>query len=141
MLFPGPLLFVYGTLRPGAGHAPAEFLSAHARSLGPARCPGRLYDLGPYPGMVGPCGEGEWVHGEVYELEQPEKVLPVLDRYEGCDVAGGPNGLYERRLVMVNLNSGTTHTAWAYYYRGTVAEEQRIISGDYLETVSKRGLT
>jgi gamma-glutamylcyclotransferase (GGCT)/AIG2-like uncharacterized protein YtfP len=133
-MFPsGPLLFVYGTLRSGVGHALAEFLAAHAQLLGPGHCPGRLYDLGPYPGMVGPRGAGEWVHGEVYELAQPEQVLPVLDRYEGCDPEAGPNGLYERRSVPVALPSGDMRTTWAYFYCGTVTEEQRIQSGDYLK--------
>src|SRR5262245_63792883 len=77
-------LFAYGTLRPGAGHRMAAYLARRGRLLGPARAPGRLYDLGRYPGMTGPRAADEWVRGDVYELDDPAATLAVLDRYERC---------------------------------------------------------
>ena len=45
-------LFVYGTLRRGSGHPMSRFLAARARLLAGARVPGRLYDLGGFPGLT-----------------------------------------------------------------------------------------
>ena len=127
------LLFVYGTLRQGADQPIGAFLASHARRLGPAKCPGRLYDLGPYPALTEPQGEGEWVHGEVYDLARPEVVWPVLDGYEGCGPDNDSSGLYQRRLVRLTIPSGQTLPSWAYFYCRPVGEEKRIWSGDYLQ--------
>jgi gamma-glutamylcyclotransferase (GGCT)/AIG2-like uncharacterized protein YtfP len=53
--------------------------------------------------------------------------LAELDRYE-IDASA----LFERRLVPVVCDSAERLTAWVYFYRGPVREEQRIASGDYL---------
>ena len=39
--------------------------------------PGRLYDLGAYPGLTEARTEQEWVLGDVYELAEPENTLAV----------------------------------------------------------------
>src|SRR5688572_26395197 len=75
------LLFVYGTLRPFVDIAMANWLRRSARHLGSAHAPGRLYDLGAYPGMKRPRGRAERVAGDVYRVINPH-VLRVLDRYE-----------------------------------------------------------
>jgi gamma-glutamylcyclotransferase (GGCT)/AIG2-like uncharacterized protein YtfP len=129
---PPQALFVYGTLRQAARHPMALFLRAHARSLGPARARGRLYDLGAYPGMVAARGDDEWVHGEVHQLSRPDETLAVLDRYEGCGPGVEPPRLYERRPAPVELATGEMRPCWVYFYLGPVAEEKRILSGDYL---------
>ncbi len=73
-------LFVYGTLMSGAGHRMGARLQREARLVGPARIKGRLYDLGAYPALVetGPA-DGD-VHGEVFELIDPSRSLPLA----GC---------------------------------------------------------
>ena len=45
-------LFIYGTLLPGLVRPPLDALVARMTPLGPATVLGRLYDLGPYPGLV-----------------------------------------------------------------------------------------
>ena len=90
------LLFVYGTLKRGMrNHA----LLADQEYLGPARTARRyrLYDCGPYPGLVnGPDG-GAAVEGELWRVDEPtllrldalEEVPTLFDRreipLEGCD--------------------------------------------------------
>jgi len=63
-----PLLFVYGTLRPFVDIAMAKWLRSNARHLGSATTPGRLYDLGAYPGMRVARGRRERVVGDVYRI-------------------------------------------------------------------------
>jgi gamma-glutamylcyclotransferase (GGCT)/AIG2-like uncharacterized protein YtfP len=133
MDLPSPYLFVYGTLRPAGGGPLAQFLAGGARLLGTARVPGRLYDLGAYPGLVQPRDSREWVTGEVYEMLQPAQTLAVLDPYEGCGPADLPPNFFERRLAPATLPSGEIRTCWVYFYLGPVDEERRIISGDYFQ--------
>jgi gamma-glutamylcyclotransferase (GGCT)/AIG2-like uncharacterized protein YtfP len=124
-------LFVYGTLRPASGHAMARYLAGKSCVVGPARFPGRLYDLGRYPGLREPADEQEWVHGDVVRLREPDETLAVLDRYEGCEPDGASLPLFERCLVQARLATGEDVSCWAYFYRGQVTEGQRIASGDY----------
>src|SRR5262249_19328112 len=98
-------LFVYGSLRRTGSHPMAGYLAGCAGHLGPAGMPGRLYDLGRYPGLIEPAQEGEWVHGEVYVLTDPDTILPVLDGYEGCDPQDGSTDLFKRRRTAVVLES------------------------------------
>jgi gamma-glutamylcyclotransferase (GGCT)/AIG2-like uncharacterized protein YtfP len=120
-------LLVYGTLRPVSGHPMARFLAERGRLLGGARVQGRLYDLAWYPGLVGTTAADEWVQGDLYELTDPEATLADLDRYE-IDASAR----FERCQVPVVRDSQEQLTAWVYFYRGEVREEQRIASGDYL---------
>ena len=105
----------------------AEWLRDRARYLGPATAPGRLYDLGAYPGMCAARMRGERVVGDVYRVTNP-RVLRVLDRYEA-----GPRGKarFVRERLIVTLDRGGRRTAWAYRYRYSVATADRIASGDY----------
>jgi gamma-glutamylcyclotransferase (GGCT)/AIG2-like uncharacterized protein YtfP len=124
-------LCVYGTLRGGASHPAALHLAYNARLLGPARVPGRLYDLGPYPGMTPAEADGDWVHGEVYHLLHPTATLAVLDRYEGTRPSEGGLPLYRREVVGAHLESGGVLSCWVYCYARAVDPERRIPSGRY----------
>ncbi|HMF18078.1 MAG TPA: gamma-glutamylcyclotransferase family protein [Gemmataceae bacterium] len=108
-------LFVYGTLRRGSVHPMAAFLAQHARLVAEGKTPGRLLELGSYPGMVEAVSSDDWVPGDVFELHDPESTLAALDRYEGCDRS---NPLYIRRQTQVTLSTGKEVTAWYYHYSG-----------------------
>jgi gamma-glutamylcyclotransferase (GGCT)/AIG2-like uncharacterized protein YtfP len=115
------LLFVYGTLRPFVGIEMASWLRSHARYLGAATTPGRLYDLGAYPGMRAARGRRERVVGDVYRVTDA-RVFRVLDRYEARFV---------RERCVVSLDGRGHRVAWAYRYPHRVASAARIASGDY----------
>lgn len=125
-------LFVYGTLMTAAhvplGRSLRTRLQREAESLGAATMPGRLYDLGRYPGMVVPGLAGELVHGEVLRLSEPARALPWLDAYEGVrpdDTASE----YERRVLPAILTSGEEIAAWAYLYRGDLTRARHLPDG------------
>jgi gamma-glutamylcyclotransferase (GGCT)/AIG2-like uncharacterized protein YtfP len=121
------LLFVYGTLRPFVGIAMATWLRSVARHIGRATVPGRLYDLGDYPGMRAARRSGERVVGDVYSVPSA-RVFRVLDRYE-AGARGKPR--FVRELCAVDLGRGGRRVAWTYRYRGSVLRVPRITSGDY----------
>lgn len=125
-------LFVYGSLRRGAPNNRAELLGADAEFLGTGRVRGRLLDLGAYPGLVPAVTREERVRGELYAL-RGRHALAALDAYEDYDPRRPESSLFLRRETRVELDSGATMTAWAYWYAGPPARGRRIISGDYLE--------
>jgi len=111
------LLFAYGTLMRGYDlHA---MLARGATAAGTGTARGRLLDLGRYPGLIEGAGR---VHGEIYQLEDPE-LLPALDREEGYN--------FERRRAVVTLAGGRRVRAWLYRYRGPRQRAIPIPDGDY----------
>ena len=94
------LLFVYGTLRPFVDIPMSRWLRHVARYVGPGRTRGRLYDLGPYPGLRPAHRSGEWVVGDVYRVRKP-LVVRRLDRYEAGSGYGRPR--FVRRACVVSL--------------------------------------
>lgn len=123
------LLFVYGTLRRGAGHPMHDLLSRHAAFVSPASTAGRLYDTGRYPAAVPAEDESDRIHGEVYELDHPDEVWPWLDEYEGCFPADAADSLFLRRVVIVHISGGRTLHAWMYWYNRPTEGLARIVGG------------
>lgn len=121
---------MYGTLRRGAGHPMAALLEDRARWLGEAHMPGRLYDLGDFPGMKDPGAPGERVRGEIWELE--EELFVLLDEYEGCGPADPQPAAFARCRRVALLATGQRLEVWVYVYRAEADEQRRIPSGDYL---------
>ena len=117
-------LFVYGTLRRSFTNRHARHLAEQATWMGEARVPGRLYNLGRYPGLLPPCGSEDWVIGEHYRLPATGPLLEVLDRFEGPDFA--------RVAVLAHRAGRRAVKVWVYEYRGPVSRVERIVSGDYL---------
>jgi gamma-glutamylcyclotransferase (GGCT)/AIG2-like uncharacterized protein YtfP len=103
-------LFVYGTLRRGSKTKIARLFHANAEFLGPARMQGRLERSHPHRGVVQSNKPDEWITGEVFQLNDPSKLLPILDEYEGLN--------YQRTNVPVQLGSGKRLRAWMYLLRG-----------------------
>lgn len=118
-----PRLFVYGTLRRGWSNRYARLLDRSAGYLGTAQIQGRLYDLGRYPGVHLQADADEWVTGDLFRLRNADAVLPVLDEYEGP--------AFERVSAMAILPAGVRARCWVYEYKLGVAEDRRIVSGDY----------
>jgi gamma-glutamylcyclotransferase (GGCT)/AIG2-like uncharacterized protein YtfP len=100
------LLFAYGTL------VPREPTIRDAEDWLPDAIRGRLYDLGPYPGLVDlDDPAAPWVGGFVKPVD--ESVLTDhLDPYEGVD-----EGLYRREATTTRAG----RPAWVYVYAGSLA--------------------
>jgi len=131
-------LFVYGTLRRALNRtAYRKIIAPNSTYAGRATCPGRLYDLGSYPGLVTPRHGNEHVTGEVYRLhdDRRDEALALLDRFEGCD---RPDPEYERIRRRATLEDGASLPAWMYRYRLDVGAARPIPGGDYLDYLEHR---
>ena len=101
-------LFVYGTLAPGRpNHHVLKDISGHWEA---ATLKGNLFDEGwgaeqGCPGIV-PSTDGDEVEGFVLSSNRLAEYWSMLDEYEGSG--------YQRVLVMVTLESGSTIEAYVY---------------------------
>ena len=105
-------IFVYCTLQ--QGEVRARFWPRPPQAILPARVPGTLYDLGPYPALV---PGNDWVRGELWVLaeEDLEETLRVLDRVEGY-AQPGERDWYRRDVIECILADGTRRQAFVYYH-------------------------
>ena len=131
----GEYLFVYGSLRhdtaAGQPHPMHRVVASHCRFVGTGRCRGQLFELGGYPGLVLSSRAGAPVRGEIYRVDNPGALWPILDAYEDCDPGQPTLSEYRREKIPVTAGPGRTLAAWTYLYNGPVAGRRRILSGDY----------
>lgn len=135
-----PLLFVYGTLRRGF-ELHHHLARLGARFQAEAKVPGRLFDLGRFPGARPADREQEWVQGEVFELRQPAADLEVLDEVEGFTPGAPAQSEFVRAISAVVLNSGARQSCWIYWLGPGQGIRRRIVSGDYAEWRSRGAVT
>lgn len=125
-------VFVYGTLRRGQKYH--ELIAGKIKSMQNATARGILYDLPcGYPAMI--SGEGA-VCGELFELDDAEEALTVLDELEDYHGPGKVNE-YERVQITVVAEDGTAKSCYAYVYpeeRRAWLEKNgmRVSSGDWI---------
>lgn len=132
---PGDRLAVYGLLRPGASAFDRFGLDRAFRDLGPCAIPGRLHDLGAYPGLVAAARTGgERVEGRLFEIVDAS-VMADLDAFEDYHPGAPERSRYARvrlRLIAPDV------TAWVYVWRLATEGSPRIESGDWLAHVGAR---
>ena len=124
-------LFIYGTLMPGL-RLEAEMQGAER--LGTARVPGRLVDVGRYPGLL--HGDGQ-VSGEVYRVSDAQ--LAHLDEVE--EMVPGDRGAsqYWRERVTVQEGVLAGQQVWTYVYNLPVQGLTPIAHGDYRRYIREVG--
>jgi gamma-glutamylcyclotransferase (GGCT)/AIG2-like uncharacterized protein YtfP len=131
-------LFVYGTLRKGFDLPLQKRISRDIEWLGPSEIRGKLYDIGKYPAAL-PAGKNEKsvIRGEVIKINDPAKVMKLLDRYEGYDPKKLRNSEYYREKESLVLQDGKKVEAWVYWYNFPVDGKKRIRHKDYLNYLKK----
>ena len=122
-------LFVYGTLRPGSHHPLAIRLQRQARLIGSGSGSGILYHLGGCPGALFQAGARDRILGDVFALGNAERLLKLLDDYEGVNDS---KTNYARLTIEVSLDRGGMLEAWAYGLRARPPRARRIESGDFI---------
>ncbi len=104
------LLFAYGTL------VPRDPLERARLNWQPDAVRGRLYDLGPYPGLLDLNAEGApWVEGFCRPVEHDE-LIHRLDPYEAV-----AEGLYRRERTPTREG----RTVWVYVYNRPLPQAAR----------------
>ena len=124
-------LFIYGTLMPGLR---LETEMHGARFMGPAQVPGRLFDLGRYPGLL--QGDGH-VTGEVYEVD--DEHLARLDGVEGVVPGDRAESHYWREVVTVISGPLQGQPVQTYVYNRPVDGCTPIPHGDYRRYIREVG--
>lgn len=131
-----PNLFVYGTLKSTYqgtfGRPMRDRLHKECKRLGPATVPGRLFDLGAYPGLAEPMSGADVVQGELLQLTDPEPTFIWLDAYEGILPGALAASEYRREERVVELRAETSprpHKAWVYLYARQVGDLRLVPSG------------
>jgi gamma-glutamylcyclotransferase (GGCT)/AIG2-like uncharacterized protein YtfP len=126
-----PHLFVYGTLLDN-NNSYGAYLQQHCTLLQPGKLKGRLYDIGEYPGAIADIYSALYVHGSIYLMDEPEKILEFIDDYEGFgDNQAQPN-LFIR--IQADIETGNnTVKCWVYVYNLAIEHLPTIRSGRYLK--------
>ncbi|MBD8051457.1 gamma-glutamylcyclotransferase family protein [Limnohabitans radicicola] len=124
-------LFIYGTLMPGL-RLQAEMQGAER--LGTARVPGRLVDVGRYPGFL--HGDGQ-VSGEVYRVSEAQ--LAHLDEVEEMVPGDRAASQYWRERVTVQEGVLAGQQVWTYVYNLPVDGLTPIAHGDYRRYIREVG--
>ena len=124
-------LFIYGTLLPGLR---LEAQMQGARFVGAAQVPGRLVDVGRYPGFL--PGDG-LVTGEVYDVDDAH--LARLDTVE--DMVPGDRAIsqYWREGVTVVGGPLQGQSVQTYVYNRPVDDCTPITHGDYRRYIREVG--
>jgi gamma-glutamylcyclotransferase (GGCT)/AIG2-like uncharacterized protein YtfP len=125
-------LFVYGTLKTGERNS-NRFAGTPAVRTSAARTPGRLVDLGGYPGLVAAESSSDWVRGEYLEFADIDALLTELDRFEDYRPEEVATCEYVRREVAAVLEDGSEQRAWAYLYNLPHAALPVIPGGEWHE--------
>jgi gamma-glutamylcyclotransferase (GGCT)/AIG2-like uncharacterized protein YtfP len=125
------LLFVYGTLSPSRAPAHLCEIAARLKPLSPGSMPGRLYDLGEFPGAVFDAAAPTRVYGEVFELPSDSRFLSQLDDYEGFMPADPAKSLFVREQRPVVISRGAQLSCWVYLYNRDPGHSPLIHGGDY----------
>jgi len=126
-------LFVYGTLRKDLSNQMYHILARYADFVGEGTFRGKLYDIGEYPGVVPSNDPSDVVRGEVYALRDPDRVLKVLDQYEGCGPDDPSSTEFRREKVVISMENGEKVNAWIYIYNCPTNGLNVILLGDYLK--------
>ena len=131
-------LFVYGTLRKSFDSPIQEKIAPDVEWIGDAVIGGKLFDIGTYPGAV-PLDEGENEHikGELIRINDVERVMGILDEYEGFDLRNVNSSEYIRKQESVVLENRKLFLAWIYWYNWSVEGKSRITNNDYLNYLKK----
>lgn len=129
-------LFVYGTLRKDYDLKLKSRVSGAMQYIGQGKVGASLYDIGRYPGAVRSTA-GDEVVGDVFLIHDPERVLRILDKYEGISGDGRPSE-FVRKRNRVQLRSGKRVNAWVYWYNFDLAKKIKIKYKNYLTYLGKK---
>jgi len=130
-------LFVYGTLRKNYDLKLKNKVIRYLQYVGQGKVGASLYDIGRYPGAIRDS-RGTEVIGDLFLLTDPEKVLKVLDRYEGLSGPEDKTAEFIRKRTNVRLRSGETKKAWIYWYNFDPSNKVKIRHKDYLNYLKKK---
>lgn len=132
-------LFAYGTILDNPPDPQVQAaITRYTEKIDDAFVPGRLYDLGGYPGAVplltGKEQQSHWINGQILEIIDSRRVFQVLDAYEDADPNRPKAGTYRRESVDVIPKNAPQEQMRCYIYwvNKVPPYAPRIEGGDWL---------
>lgn len=107
------LLFVYGTLLPGAESPLKAYMEECCDVVGEAWLNGTIAEINGYPALITHDNSSRVVHGTLLRLKNPAASFKIIDDYEGIGDAYPQPWEYLREIRRVNHKSETIN-AWVY---------------------------
>lgn len=129
-------LFVYGTLRKDYDLKLKNKVSDDLHYVGQGKVGASMYDIGRYPGAVR-SSAGDEVIGDVFLITDVERVLKVLDKYEGINTDGRPSE-FVRKRSKIRLRNGKEVMAWVYWYEFDHSKKVKIKQKNYLNYLKNK---
>lgn len=116
----------------------ARFIRQHCTLIGVGTTPGRLFDLGTYPGIVYEPNAETSVFGEVFRIDtNKESLNEYLDRFEECGPEFEQPNEYKKEVIPVDVN-GKVYHASSYIYNRNLDGLKMIDSGNYDDITGTR---
>jgi gamma-glutamylcyclotransferase (GGCT)/AIG2-like uncharacterized protein YtfP len=128
------LLFIYGSLLPGMEPPAMSDIVRRMKFVCHATIRGKLYDFGPFPGVLLDDTAGI-VRGRIVEV--PHDCWSRLDGYESCPLPDSVDGLYRRIETTATRDDGSPIRCWVYVYNQDVSRARLVEGGCWL---THRGL-
>ena len=124
-------LFVYGTLLPNqAPHGVGEIMG-ELSPVAEGSMPGRVYDLGAFPGAVFDDAARAHVRGRVFEAPMDDAQWRQLDAYEEYLPEHPASSLFVREKRPITLADGSELPCWVYLYNRDPGHARPVPGGDY----------
>jgi gamma-glutamylcyclotransferase (GGCT)/AIG2-like uncharacterized protein YtfP len=125
------LLFVYGTLL-SEDNEYAIYLKSNSRFYSLGKLKGKLYNVGEYPGAILNDESGGYIQGSILQIDDPVKVLPIIDYYEGFGEKESQPNQFIRISAEVETDFGPV-ICWVYLYNLPVTGLTLIENGRYIK--------
>lgn len=107
-------LFVYGSLRTGAFNYD-KYLKKYNLTGKSGSISGNLFQIENKGYPANQAGQGKII-GECFEIPENSSLLAEMDELEGYEKSNPENSEYIRKEVTVQLENGSTMTAYFYNY-------------------------
>lgn len=104
-------------------------IARYATLLGEGQLQGKLFRIDWYPGVVDSDSSLDLVTGEVYQMNKPDKLLPLLDEFELYDSENPDSSEYLRVVRPVKLVSGEYILCQLYLFNAPLENAEQIPSG------------
>jgi gamma-glutamylcyclotransferase (GGCT)/AIG2-like uncharacterized protein YtfP len=131
-------IFVYGLLKSNYENEAAQTVRENCTLIGEGRMPGRLYDIGTYPGAVYIEDATTFVHGEIFEIQQnEEKLIHYLDHFEGVGADFPDPNEYRKKIISVQTEQGAIQAS-CYLYNWNLERLELIKTGKYEDQNGRR---
>jgi gamma-glutamylcyclotransferase (GGCT)/AIG2-like uncharacterized protein YtfP len=124
-------IFVYGSIKSTfEPDTMFQSISEMVKIYGSGKFKADLYLIEEgYPAMILNPDSDIWVQGEILEILDHVKLLPILDRYEGYIPGNTFESEYVREKIDVMLPDNTTLSCWSYIYVDAIDYLSLIPSG------------